>query len=1796
MMFVTSVKTFFRRKSARRPGSSHGSRRLRHEPLEQRQLLSVTPAISIDDVTVDVQEGSMEFIDAFVSAESRLDNPRDVVIGPDGYLYVASLLTDSVLRYDGTTGDLVDEFIAPGSGGLDSPQSLAFDSDGDLYVCSYATDSVIRYDGTTGTLIDEFIASGSGGLDGPMDIVFGSDGALYVSSYLGDSVLRYDATTGGFVDEFVNSSGGGLDSPQGIAFDSSGNLCVSSYTSDSVLRYDGETGALIDEFVAAGSGGLNGPRDLVFHTDGMLYVNNYVGDSVLRFDGTTGDFVDEFVASGSGGLNAPCGIIFDDGGLLVGSLLSDSLLRYDSETGAFLDVFVENVTETSLDAPQGMTFGPDGNLYAISAGYDSVLRYDGTTGTLQPFIASGAGGLTTPKYLSFDALGRAYVDNDTTVLRYNPDGSFSDTFLDLGESSVLGVAFGPDGLLYVGQLNPGTTSYASDDVYSVASYDVGTGVQIDIQVLDAIITDLAFGSGGQLYVAARAGIYRQDSTTGTFEKLVARGYAGLDNPEFLVIGPDGSVFVSELFDTVWHFDGETGEFLEKVGDASDSRLDSVTGMAVDSSGHLYVASNLRDKILRYGYAGEAAMTVSLSQPVNEMVTVDFSTANGTAIAGEDYVGISGTLQFPPGVTSRTVLLETADDAVATPSETVFMNLSNASANAVIGDAVGQATILAQETPRISISDATVNEGHDLVFTVSLSPQAATTVTVDYSTSDITATAGEDYTSVTGSLTFAPGETEKVIVVATIDDSIGERDEQLVVSLLDPTTGTVITDNQGVGTLLVSDFIEVSIDDAQVTEDDQQVTFLGEFVASGVGGIDGPDSMEIGPEGDLYVGCLGAFGIGGVLRYDGITGEFIEELDPMHFGGLCNPYDIAFDSNGDLFACSSESVYRYDAEAGEFVEFVAADSGGLDWATALVFGPDGNLYVANFLEDAVLRYDGATGAFIDEFIPSGSGGLNSPGSMTFGSDGGLFVGCYPDSVLRYDGTTGAFIGTFVEPGSGGLYDANDLVFGADGYLYVASDGTDSVLRYDGETGEFVDEFFSSGSGALTGPEGLAFGGDGNLLVCDYAGDQVLRYGLASQALLTVSLSQPCDQPITVDYATSDVTAIAGLDYSGASGTLTFAPGVVTQTILVPALGDSETDPDETFVVSLSNPSPAAVIADSQAEVTILERFQPVTLFSDSFETGQWGGKWVEDSQNDWFTSTQRATEGSYAAEVDGRATDATLTLSSPVDLTPYGSAQLTFDWFIESGLDTGEYLALDLFDGTSWQEVARLSGNVDAENTWHHEALTIDGDWLVDNFQFRYRAKMSGSDEDANVDNVQLIATSLAAPPSDPPVAEAGGPYSVDEGGCVLLDGSESADPDGTIVAWDWDLDGDGAYETSGATVAFDAGVFGTYTVGLRVTDDSGAIDTDTATVAVTNLAPTADAGGAYSGNEGTPIQLDGTASTDPGNDSLTYAWDLDNNGTYETSVATPVFTAGDEGSYTVGLQVTDSGGLVDTDSATITVANVAPTADAGGPYSAEQGGTVTLDASDSSDPGDDTLSFAWDLDDDGAFDDATGATVVLSNLSNGTYAVAVQVSDGDGGVATDSTTVTVASETTLFSDSFESGQWNGLWLEDSQNDWFTSAQRATDGSYSAEVDGYAGNATLTLATPLDLTPYGTTTLTFDWLIENGFDAGEYLALDVYDGSWHELARLRGNVDLENSWYHETIDLTPYASEDFQFRFRCYVSRYNEDANVDNVQIVAGGAVTDAALLALSPSSTTKTDASDQVLAPVAVDLALMTME
>jgi len=276
----------------------------------------------------------------------------------------------------------------------------------------------------------------------------------------------------------------------------------------------------------------------------------------------------------------------------------------------------------------------------------------------------------------------------------------------------------------------------------------------------------------------------------------------------------------------------------------------------------------------------------------------------------------------------------------------------------------------------------------------------------------------------------------------------------------------------------------------------------------------------------------------------------------------------------------------------------------------------------------------------------------------------------------------------------------------------------------------------------------------------------------------------------------------------------------------------------------------------------------------------------------------------------------------------------------------------------------------------------------------------GGEIGERIDTLQVTVNNL------PPIADAGGPYTANiEGQPVALSGSGLDVPADTLT-YAWDLDDDSTFDLTGQTVITAWNEAGIYTVTLRVTDDDGGAGFDTARVIVGNVPPTAEAGGPYTGYEGSPIVLTGTGS-DLNNDPLTYTWDLDYDTIFETPGQVVTYTWPDDGVYTVTLRVEDGRGGIANDDAVVWVSNTPPTADAGGPYTATLGIPAILVGSGTDVPSD-TLTYAWDLDSDSIFE-APGQVVTYTWMSSGTYIVVLQVDDGDGGITTDTTTVDVNS-------------------------------------------------------------------------------------------------------------------------------------------------------------------------------------------
>ncbi|MBI1896685.1 MAG: PKD domain-containing protein [Acidobacteria bacterium] len=279
---------------------------------------------------------------------------------------------------------------------------------------------------------------------------------------------------------------------------------------------------------------------------------------------------------------------------------------------------------------------------------------------------------------------------------------------------------------------------------------------------------------------------------------------------------------------------------------------------------------------------------------------------------------------------------------------------------------------------------------------------------------------------------------------------------------------------------------------------------------------------------------------------------------------------------------------------------------------------------------------------------------------------------------------------------------------------------------------------------------------------------------------------------------------------------------------------------------------------------------------------------------------------------------------------------------------------------------------------------------------------------------QVTYTSIESPRIVyPPIASAGGPYTIQEGGSVTLNAGGTQIPFGTPLdqaTVEWDLTGDGTFgaATGAAPVVTWADLrslgiasTGSHSIGVRVTDGQPMTGEADTTLTVQNVAPTIISASAAPTPEGSPAPVTVTAS-DPGgdNDPLTYQFDFDHDGVYEvsnqTGIAQHVFI--DEGTYAVPVRVVDSDGAAVTGTVSVVVSAVPPTLTLSGASSADEGSVYTLGLS-AVEPGTDVVT-GWTIHwGDGTTDvlasSATSATHVYAD-GLATYTISATASDEDG--------------------------------------------------------------------------------------------------------------------------------------------------------------------------------------------------------
>ena len=497
-----------------------------------------------------------------------------------------------------------------------------------------------------------------------------------------------------------------------------------------------------------------------------------------------------------------------------------------------------------------------------------------------------------------------------------------------------------------------------------------------------------------------------------------------------------------------------------------------------------------------------------------------------------------------------------DGETRRPEDETFTVVLSGASGATIVDGEGVGTIEDDESPpppppppppTLSIGNASVTEGAgaQAEFTVELSAESTQEVTVVYATSDVSATSGTDYTTTSGTLTIGVGETTGTITVAVLDDSEEEQDETFTVTLSGPSANATILDGTGTGTIVDDDTVAelpaLEIDDVTVTE--------------------------------------GA----------GVQAEFTVKLSAASTRDVTVSYAT---SDGTALAGSDYTT------ASGMLTIEAGDTMGTIAVTVLDDDvPEGGD------ETFTVKLSGADGATIEDSV--GRGTIEDddavqppPGDPTLGIDDVTVtegVGASAQFTVRLSETSTQAVTVDYRTMNVTALAGSDYTE-ASGMLTIGAGNTTGTITVavldDGEQEE--SETFTV---VLSGASGATIvDGEGVGTIEDDESPPprpilpMLRIRNASadedvgSMRFRVTLSEASAQDVTVDYATSDGTARAVLDYTRASGTLTIDAGLTTGTISVALRIDEVVEEDEDFTVTLSR-AMHATIADGEGRGVI-----------------------------------------------------------------------------------------------------------------------------------------------------------------------------------------------------------------------------------------------------------------------------------------------------------------------------------------------------------------------------------------------------------------------------------------------------------------------------------------------------------------------------------------------------------------------------------------------------------------------------------
>jgi len=657
-------------------------------------------------------------------------------------------------------------------------------------------------------------------------------------------------------------------------------------------------------------------------------------------------------------------------------------------------------------------------------------------------------------------------------------------------------------------------------------------------------------AGGTIVVMNRSRLSRiaRQSEEFTFELVSGSGDTHND---YFAIEDNQLVTTAEIdFEEI-----ESLSFRVKVTDAAGDSFEESFTLSVTDSDDIPQLS-ISDVTVSEA-DGTAEITVSVSGDNYDTATVDYATGDGTAVAGTDYTTTSGSFSWDKDDTdSQTITVPLLDNEIDQADRTFVVTLSNAN-NATIDSGSATITIIDDDDePTLTISDLTVSEsvtGGKATVTVELTGASSEAITVDYATTDGTATAGttDDYVATSGTLSWAAEATGTTTFDITINtDDIDESEETVIVTLSN-STNAAISDSEA--TITISDDNDaprITIGDVTLTEGDTQisvpVTMTGktseeawvEYSTSNGNGTTAASADYPDPDFDSTSSRLtwdaGDEGVQYILIQ--VNDDDIDEVDQEFF--VVSLYD------------NSSSVALQDTA--------------------------GNIYINDDDDEPTISLENLSSSPVSESAATVEAAVTVDGRSS--RDITLYYSTQNDTATAGEDYTAVTNGSLT---------------------WSALDTTAQSIRLtilDDETDEDDEEIFVLTLNSADNAQIDNANNSTNIVLQDDDDPPVISASVSNngvdedvsdgQVIISVDIDRPSTQTITVTYTTVDGTAVAGDDFTAETNDLTWNPGEEDPFEVIIDITDDEIfESDEEFTFRLENVSASASIGTADTTVEI-----------------------------------------------------------------------------------------------------------------------------------------------------------------------------------------------------------------------------------------------------------------------------------------------------------------------------------------------------------------------------------------------------------------------------------------------------------------------------------------------------------------------------------------------------------------------------------------------------------------------------------